>query len=140
MARLSPSNDSSQEVADPQQVESGSREPQGLSSSNADAPVCRSKSVRRSVQLEEPSVVAAASNMAKRCHAKGGFVSNNTEPIMIGQIQVVGCDDAFAAKASILDAKEELIGACNDVDPILVKFGGGCKAVSYTHLTLPTKA
>ncbi len=79
--------------------------------------------------LEEPSVVAAASNMAKRCHAKGGFVSNNTEPIMIGQIQVVGCDDAFAAKASILGAKDELVGACNDVDPILVKFGGGCKDI-----------
>ena len=48
---------------------------------------------------------------------------------MIGQIQVVGCDDAFAAKASILGAKEELVGACNDVDPILVKFGGGCKDI-----------
>ena len=79
--------------------------------------------------LEEPSVVAAASNMAKRCHASGGFVSNNTEPIMIGQIQIVGCDDAFAAKAAVLAAKDELISACNDVDPILVKFGGGCKDI-----------
>ena len=77
--------------------------------------------------LEEPSVVAAASNMAKRCHAKGGFVSNNTDPIMIGQIQVVGCDDAFAAKEEILAAKDGLIEACNEVDPILVKFGGGCR-------------
>jgi hydroxymethylglutaryl-CoA reductase len=77
--------------------------------------------------LEEPSVVAAASNMAKRCHAKGGFVSNNTDPIMIGQIQVVGCDDAFSAKESILAAKGGLIEACNEVDPILVKFGGGCR-------------
>ncbi len=77
--------------------------------------------------LEEPSVVAAASNMAKRCHASGGFVSNNTEPIMIGQIQVVGCDDPFAAKKAILSATDELVSACNEVDPILVKFGGGCK-------------
>ena len=79
--------------------------------------------------LEEPSVVAAASNMAKRCHAKGGFVSNNTEPIMIGQIQVVGCEDAFASKNAILEARDELVAACNDVDPILVKFGGGCKDI-----------
>ncbi len=79
--------------------------------------------------LEEPSVVAAASNMAKRCHASGGFVSNNTEPIMIGQIQVVGCDDPFAAKESILSATDELVSACNEVDPILVKFGGGCKGL-----------
>ena len=77
--------------------------------------------------LEEPSVVAAASNMAKRCHAKGGFVSDNTDPIMIGQIQVVGCDDAFAAKEAVLAAKDGLIEACNEVDPILVKFGGGCR-------------
>lgn len=79
--------------------------------------------------LEEPSVVAAASNMAKRCHAKGGFVSNNTDPIMIGQIQVVDCDDAFEAKSAVLDASEGLIEACNEVDPILVKFGGGCRDI-----------
>ena len=79
--------------------------------------------------LEEPSVVAAASNMAKRCHAKGGFVSNNTDPVMIGQIQIVNCEDPFAAKESILNAAEELIDECNEVDPILVKFGGGCKGL-----------
>ena len=79
--------------------------------------------------VEEASVVAAASNMAKRCHSKGGFVSDNDEPVMIGQIQVVGCDDPEAAKMAILSAERELIEACNDVDPILVKFGGGCKGV-----------
>ena len=79
--------------------------------------------------LEEPSVVAAASNMAKRCHAKGGFVSDNTDPIMIGQIQVVGCEDPFAAKEALLSASDELISACNEVDPILVRFGGGCRGL-----------
>jgi hydroxymethylglutaryl-CoA reductase len=79
--------------------------------------------------VEEASVVAAASNMAKRCQAKGGFRSNNTEPIMIGQIQVVDCDDPKASRDAILAAKDELIQACNDVDPILVKFGGGCRDV-----------
>ena len=79
--------------------------------------------------VEEASVVAATSNMAKRCHSKGGFVSDNDEPVMIGQIQVVGCDDPEAAKMAILSAESELIEACNDVDPILVKFGGGCKGV-----------
>ena len=79
--------------------------------------------------VEEASVVAAASNMAKRCHSKGGFISDNDEPVMIGQIQVVGCDDPEAAKMAILSAESELIEACNEVDPILVKFGGGCKGV-----------
>ena len=79
--------------------------------------------------LEEPSVVAAASNMAKRCHAKGGFTSNNDDPVMIGQIQVVGCADPDAAKTAILDVSDDLIGRCNEVDPILVKFGGGCRSL-----------
>ena len=63
--------------------------------------------------VEEASVVAAASNMAKRCQASGGFRSDNDEPVMIGQIQVVGCEDVEAAKASILSASEELIAACS---------------------------
>ncbi len=80
--------------------------------------------------LEEPSVVAAASNMAKRCLANGGFSSDNDDPVMIGQIQVVGCEDPNGAMESILAAKEELVSNCNEVDPILVKFGGGCRDLS----------
>ena len=79
--------------------------------------------------LEEPSVVAAASNMAKRCIANGGFISNNDEPVMIGQIQIVNCEDSEKAKRDILSSKEELIQKCNEVDPILVKFGGGCRDI-----------
>ena len=79
--------------------------------------------------VEEASVVAAASNMSKRCQVNGGFVSNNTDPVMIGQIQVVGCEDPEVSRDAILAAKEELIESCNDVDPILVKFGGGCRDV-----------
>ena len=80
--------------------------------------------------LEEPSVVAAASNMAKRCLANGGFSSDNDDPVMIGQIQVVGCEDPNGAMESILAAKEELVSNCNEVDPILVKFGGGGRDLS----------
>ena len=43
--------------------------------------------------LEESSVVAAASNMAKRCHATGGFTSNNDQPMMIAQIQLLDVKD-----------------------------------------------
>ncbi len=79
--------------------------------------------------LEEPSVVAAASNMAKRCHDRGGFASNNDDPVMIGQIQVVECDDPTSAMREIIGNKQELIDSCNEVDPILVKFGGGCRDI-----------
>jgi hydroxymethylglutaryl-CoA reductase len=80
--------------------------------------------------LEEPSVVAAASNMAKRCLANGGFTSNNDGPIMIGQIQVVDCEDPIAAKDAIIASKNDLVASCNEVDPILIKFGGGCKDIN----------
>ena len=80
--------------------------------------------------LEEPSVVAAASNMAKRCLANGGFTSNNDDPIMIGQIQVVDCEDPVAAKDAIIASKNDLVASCNEVDPILIKFGGGCKDIN----------
>ncbi|MEC7720958.1 MAG: hydroxymethylglutaryl-CoA reductase, degradative [Candidatus Thermoplasmatota archaeon] len=79
--------------------------------------------------LEEPSVVAAASNMAKRCHDRGGFASNNDDPVMIGQIQVVECDNPTSAMREIIGNKQELIDSCNEVDPILVKFGGGCRDI-----------
>ena len=36
--------------------------------------------------------------MAKRCHSNGGFVSDNDDPVMIGQIQVVGCENPYLAK------------------------------------------
>ena len=79
--------------------------------------------------VEEASVVAAASNMAKRCLSNGGFKSNNDDPIMIGQIQVVGLDDAESSAKKVLSAKKEIIEMCNEVDPILVRFGGGCRGI-----------
>ncbi len=79
--------------------------------------------------VEEASVVAAASNMAKRCLSNGGFKSNNDDPIMIGQIQVVGLDDADSSAERVLSAKTQIIDMCNEVDPILVRFGGGCKDI-----------
>ena len=79
--------------------------------------------------LEEPSVVAAASNMAKRCLGNGGFTSDNDDPVMIGQIQVVNCEDPEEARRSVIAAKEDLVSSCNEVDPILVKFGGGCRDI-----------
>tara|TARA_A100001234_G_scaffold40577_1_gene32820 strand:- start:22000 stop:23349 length:1350 start_codon:yes stop_codon:yes gene_type:complete len=79
--------------------------------------------------VEEASVVAAASNMAKRCLKNGGFRSKNDDPVMIGQIQVVGMENVDDGRSSVLSSKDEIIKICNEVDPILVKFGGGCKDI-----------
>ena len=77
--------------------------------------------------IEEPSVVAAASNAAKMARQKGGFWTSSTDPIMIGQIQAVDIPDPYNAKMRILARKEEILKLANEQDPVLVKFGGGAK-------------
>jgi hydroxymethylglutaryl-CoA reductase len=79
--------------------------------------------------IEEPSVVAAASNSAKMVRASGGFETSSTDPVMIGQIQLVDVDDPGEAKETLLSKKDEIIKLANEQDPILVKFGGGTKDV-----------
>jgi hydroxymethylglutaryl-CoA reductase len=77
--------------------------------------------------IEEPSVVAAASNSARIARPHGGFQATDTGPIMIGQIQAVDISTPFAAKHQILNVKEEILKHANDQDPILVRFGGGAR-------------
>jgi hydroxymethylglutaryl-CoA reductase len=77
--------------------------------------------------LEEPSVVAAASNAAKIARVKGGFRVTNTGPIMIGQIQVISLSDPEGAKKQLLNRKEAILAKANEQDPLLVSLGGGAK-------------
>lgn len=77
---------------------------------------------------EEPSVIAAASNAAKIARHKGGFTASTTEPIMIGQIQMM-CEDPCAARQAILNAKGDILTLANEQNPTLVKFGGGAKDI-----------
>lgn len=78
---------------------------------------------------EEPSVIAAASNAAKMAREKGGFRTSSTGPFMRGLIQVTGVKDPFSARFAVLSDKAKIMEMANAVDPILVKFGGGCKDV-----------
>lgn len=84
--------------------------------------------------IEEPSVVAAASNAAKMAREAGGFFTDFTAPLMIGQIQLVDVKNPFLAKFEILKNKEEIISKANECDPILVKLGGGCRDVEVRIL------
>ncbi len=79
--------------------------------------------------IEEPSVVAAASNAAKMAREGGGFTTDYTGSVMIGQIQVTKLNDPISAKFEVLRNKNEIIEKANECDPILVKIGGGCKDV-----------
>jgi hydroxymethylglutaryl-CoA reductase, degradative len=79
--------------------------------------------------LEEPSVVAAASNMAGLVRKSGGFICSNTGAIMRAQIQTVDVADPHMARQRILKHKQELIDLANTLDPMLVKVGGGARDI-----------
>ena len=82
--------------------------------------------------IEEPSVVAAASNSARIARKKGGFHTDSDEPIMIGQIQLIDIKDPFAARMRIIERKGEIIEKANACDPVLLSLGGGAKDVDVS--------
>ncbi len=77
--------------------------------------------------IEEPSVVAAASNAARMTREGGGVFAQSTESLMIGQIQLVGIKDPHAARLEILRHRDEILEIANEQDPVLVKLGGGAR-------------
>jgi hydroxymethylglutaryl-CoA reductase len=79
--------------------------------------------------IEEPSVVAGASFMAKLARAKGGFIAESTEPLMIGQLQVLDIGDLHEAKEKILANKGELIEYIDTFPSSIKKLGGGARDI-----------
>src|SRR5512137_204905 len=59
--------------------------------------------------IEEPSVVAGASFMAKLARAGGGFQTSSTAPLMIGQMQVINLVNLEQAKFKLYEHKAELL-------------------------------
>jgi hydroxymethylglutaryl-CoA reductase len=87
--------------------------------------------------VEESSIVAAASNMAKRCLTHGGFTTNNDQPVMIGQLQLLEITDMEAAEEAIQQEKAALVAFCNDVPSRMIALGGGCKDITTHRLSTP---
>ena len=79
--------------------------------------------------VEEPSVIAAASYMAKLAREGGGFTATTTAPIMRAQVQVTGVSDPHGVRARLLAHADELIAKANARDAVLVELGGGCKGI-----------
>lgn len=75
--------------------------------------------------IEEPSVVAGASYMARLARAGGGFVAQADAPEMIGQVQLLEIKDLEQAQADILAEKEQLLELAAEIDPVLQRLGGG---------------
>ena len=75
--------------------------------------------------IEEPSVVAGASFMAKLSRSGGGFMAHATPPEMIGQIQILDIPDLEGARRALLEQKAPLLSMAAEIDPVLQRLGGG---------------
>jgi hydroxymethylglutaryl-CoA reductase len=75
--------------------------------------------------IEEPSVVAGASYMAKLARPAGGFFAQASPPEMIGQVQLLDVADLESARQVILEQKEALLAEVSEIDPVLKRLGGG---------------
>ncbi len=84
--------------------------------------------------VEEPSVVAAASNMAKLIRVSGGFTAGASESLMIAQVQVLGIDDPHRSRHAIEAATDRILHGANERHPNMVARGGGAKALEVRLL------
>jgi hydroxymethylglutaryl-CoA reductase len=77
--------------------------------------------------IEEPSVVAGASYAARLARDGQGFICQSTPAEMIAQIQVLDIDDPWSARFELLSHKAELLAIAQEVDPVIVRMGGGAR-------------
>jgi hydroxymethylglutaryl-CoA reductase len=84
--------------------------------------------------VEEPSVIAAASNAARMVREGGGFIADADEPIMTAQIEIMGVREPAAAAARIHQASDELLALAHATLPRLVGRGGGARALEVRPL------
>lgn len=84
--------------------------------------------------VEEPSVVAGASFMAKLARSAGGFQASAADPWMIGQIQLLDLGDLQAARARVLENRGRLLQLANQADPVLFGLGGGARDLEIREI------
>jgi len=87
--------------------------------------------------IEEPSVVAAASNAAKWTREGGGIRALSSEQLMIAQIQVVKLASPYSAALRVLERKKEILDLANSTNEFLVKLGGGAKDLETRVIDTP---
>jgi hydroxymethylglutaryl-CoA reductase len=90
--------------------------------------------------VEEPSIVAACSFIARLAADGGGFVTDCDPPITVGQVQLLDVADLDGAVARIAAARDELVAAGNALCPGLVERGGGVRSVTTRVLPRLTAA
>lgn len=84
--------------------------------------------------VEEPSIVAAVSNMARLLRPYGGFTAASDASVMIGQIQVLDVNDINASMQKLTAIIPTLMAQADLVHPRLKERGGGMKDIHIRHI------
>ena len=79
--------------------------------------------------VEEPSVVAAASNMARLTRTAGGIWAEADDSVMIGQVQLRGVSDVDKTAAILAEHLDELSELACGIHPRLEERGGGLRGM-----------
>ncbi len=79
--------------------------------------------------VEEPSIVAGLCGAARAARNGGGFVTTASDPILIGQVQIVNVPNAEQSREHLLNNKEEILNLANSLHPKMLARGGGAKDV-----------
>ena len=87
--------------------------------------------------VEEPSVIAAASNAALVARAGGGFVAEADEGAMIGQIQLLRVPDPTGAAERLTAARSQLLAAAARLTPGLCRRGAGPRDIEVRLVDTP---
>ena len=85
--------------------------------------------------VEEPSVVAAVSYMAKLAQSSGGFKAWMSSQEMIGQVQLLDLADVDAAQNLIETHKLDLLQQASALNPGLTRHGGGIRELEVRRIS-----
>jgi hydroxymethylglutaryl-CoA reductase len=89
------------------------------------------------MSIEEPSVVAAASNAARLVRQSGGFTAEADPSLMAAQVEVRGVDDVASAAAAVEGSRQAILEEASKGSPGIEKFGGGARDLETREVTLP---
>ena len=95
---------------------------------------CNGRDVLIPMVVEEPSVLAAVSNMARLVRRNGGFTTRSDDSIMIGQLQISPVTTPDETLKILESKKDELIESCRHLHPRLEQRGGGLRNISLRHV------
>ncbi len=80
--------------------------------------------------VEEPSVIAAASNGAKRVQASGGFTAPKQHRELVGQVVLTDVDDVPGTVKKLTAQRDHLLAVANAAHPSMQRRGGGAQSMT----------